>query len=159
MRRLSLRIRLAALASAVMLAIGLGAAGFAAPAFAVDDIHMYVNATSGHYSAIVTQCDAGTYVDLAENAYSGYWNAPTTSGQISCIPHSTMCMTIDTSNNRIHLSACTGGEYQEWVAHAKDGGYWYSNTKTGLCLNAHTQAFQADAATCNQGVNEIWHLS
>jgi hypothetical protein len=157
-RTLSLRFKVAALGSATALAISLGI-GLASPALAVNGKLMYVDSDNTAYFVYAPTDSVGTYLQASDDAGRTQFDVPTGTGEISTYstnPH--LCMQINGSNNRIQLATCSGGVYEEWTAHSLNGGYWFYNSALNLCLNAHWQVSQLNAAPCNQGVNETFIL-
>ena len=156
--QMSMRFKLAALASATLLAASVGI-GLAAPAFAANNQEMYVDTNNNAYFAYVSSDSTGTYVQATDDNGITKWDVPTSSGEISTYstsPH--LCMSVDTSNNRIHLETCNSNVDEEWTAHLDGDGYWFFNAASNDCLNAHWQVSELNVASCNQGANQIFIL-
>jgi hypothetical protein len=163
---MSVRFKLAAIASATLLTAGLAAA-FAAPAFAngqngamcVFNTKNYeqcaMHSTEGQAIPMVTYKEGAPPPDT--------WNAPglNSIGQISEYGVSpAMCMQIiggltGSINDLVEARPCTSSPYAEWQAIPVPPGYgdriYYWNAKYNLCLNDVYYDGKLNAETCDIG--------
>jgi hypothetical protein len=164
---MSLRFKLAAIASAMALSVG-AAVAFAEPAFAKDNQLMGVtDAAGGTQWAYTDSAAAGQEVNMANTDGPSPWDVSgSTSGthQISYYDSGSpgLCMTIDTTNDRVRLEKCAAAGDQEWetltgISGGNGHNYnEYYNPLTGDCLNDHYQVNQLNVATCNSGKDQLW---
>jgi hypothetical protein len=164
---MSLRFKLAAIASAMALSVG-AAVAFAAPAFAKDNQAMGVtDAAGGNEWAYTNSAAAGQEVNMANTDGPSPWDVSgSTSGthQISYYDSGSpgLCMTIDTANDRVRLEKCAAASDQEWetltgISGGNGSDYdEYYNPLTGYCLNDHYQVGELNVAACNSGPDQLW---
>jgi len=152
---MSVRYKVATISSATMIAAGMGAVVFAAPASAVNNTTLCAKDGGGVIQcAVDTPLVSGTFVAM-KHGQASLVNVPSSSGQISTT--NGLCFTIDTgASNRIHLEVCSGAADAEWTASSISGGTQYKNPHTGLCLNDHYQVGQLNATTCNKGTDQAF---
>jgi hypothetical protein len=145
---MTLKLRLAAIASTVTLVASLGLA-FAWPAAAVNDVTMCANGLGGG-----TQCAVDTS-PVTSNSSGSAWDVPTTHGQINS--RGDGCMEI--SGTSVILAACDGLTSEEWTASSDGSGYYtLENDSDSLCLNDKYTKAQVNVTSCNGGTDEEWHI-
>jgi hypothetical protein len=153
---MKLRHKLAAISSAVALAAAMGVV-WAGSAAAADDQSLCAYTPDGYICAIDTS------PVLLSSGESYDWNTPSSkTGQISLYnggAPGVQCMQVDASmSNRIVLASCAGKASEEWEPVSEGGGeYSYYNADTNLCLNAHYQVDQLNAAPCNYLEDQEWY--
>ena len=162
---MSLRIKLAAITSAMLLAGGLGVA-LAAPASAVDNQSFCVYPSNGIVKTPYCATPAGSNqtglnIDMDRNGGIFHWNVPPSSGQISTYSGGSPveCMQVDASEaNEVLTAPCQGRASEEWTAIGEgNGNVEFKNHDDGLCLNTKNDSFHLlNAATCNGGTNELF---
>jgi hypothetical protein len=164
-----LRLKLAAIASAMALAASLGVA-FAGPAAAADNVRLCVPETTDGYEICANSIAiAGSIIDGGTFDTSSGYNVPSGKGQISQ-GDSGLCMELDgtTSGSAIKLEPCKGKASEEWTTSAgqeKGTTVFRNGDVTSLCLNMDPYAIkgvdpQVLADTCssnNSNLNQEWN--
>jgi hypothetical protein len=158
---MQLKLKLAAIASAIALAVSLGVT-FAGPAAATDDVRLCVNDTKGQQGCAEDYPTSGVIVNLVTNIdNSSPWDIPGTSGQIS-YPGNNLCMELDkTDGNIIKLEPCQGKASEEWTTSkgSEKGTTIFTNKyETDQCLNADPYGDYPAVigSKCNGGTNQEW---
>jgi hypothetical protein len=164
---MQLRIKLAAIASAMGLAVGLGVA-FAGPAAATNGIKVCVYKPAvGTIVCALTVNQHLAPVTIGVYPGGSPFNAPTSgTGQISLYQSSpATCMELHT-NNLIVVDSCQGRASERWsviVGSVKIGSktlqaYFYQSIyNPSLCLTSPPADGQLSAATCNfKNLNQEW---
>lgn len=163
---MQVKMRLAAIASAMALAASLGVA-FAGPAAAADNIKLCVpDTTNGLEVCAESFPTAGTIVDLVGSIDdSSLYNVPGVKGQISQ-GNSGLCMEINASDgDSIRLEPCQGKASEEWTtAKGQEKGttVFKSVYNTSLCLNAdpygtHPQVLADKCSSNDSNLNQEWN--
>jgi hypothetical protein len=158
-----LRFKAAALISAAALAAG-AAVTFAPNAFAADNQTLCVYDLADHVQCAYLDVSTGfvdsANVSSAPTAGDYKWNINTTSSgyhQISTAdPDQTGCMWF--SGGQIMIAGCDAASYEEWkvVGTTTNGAVVLENEAYADCLNDHYQVKEVNAATCNDGPDEVW---
>jgi hypothetical protein len=154
---MSLRFKLAAIASAMALSVG-AAVAFTAPAFAVDNQSLCVNDQAKPLQVQCAYVTSTGYVATQEAPPSQLWDVNTSSTgyhQIKSIS-SGGCMAY--AGTQIYTTACDGYSFEEFkIAYSNSVGYELQNEAyPSDCLNDHYQVHQVNIAPCNKGGDEIW---
>jgi hypothetical protein len=165
---MQLRLKLAAIASAMAIAASLAVA-FAGPAAAADNVKLCVPDSSNGYQICAESIAlAGSIIDGVTYDNAGAYNVPSGKGQISQ-GTSGLCMELDgtTSGSPIKLESCAGKASEEWTTSAgqEKGTTVFRNADiTSLCLNmdpyadkgVHPQVLADTCSSNNSNLNQEW---
>ncbi len=161
-----LRLRLAAIGSAVALAAGLGLV-FAGPALATDGVRLCFDVPAsdgGGIACLLLDSDSdGSLIANPDVASEGgtYWDSPTSgTAQISYPGGLKVCMEIDADlNDDVRVNPCDALASEEWSVITSDAtvgnetvtSYFYkSSYGSDLCLTAANSAhYDVYATTCD----------
>jgi len=158
---MSLRFKLAAIASAMALSVG-AAVSFAAPAFAVDNQSLCVNDQATVSQVQCAYVLSTGYVATKEAPPSQKWDVNTSSSgyhQIKSTNKDGGCMAY--AGTEVYTTACDGYTFEEFkIAYSNSVGYELQNEAyPSDCLNDHYQVHQVNLAPCNKGGDEIWYAA
>jgi hypothetical protein len=156
---MSLRFRLAAIASALALAVG-AAVALAGPAFAKDGQTLCVTDVPGE-----TQCaytNTSDFVYISNSAPTGWneWDINTSGSGYHQIASTTGegCIFLAAKGEQVYVTACDGYTYEEWkIKSSNSQGLELQNKAfPSECLNDHYQVGQVNGAPCNGHTDQRW---
>jgi hypothetical protein len=155
---MQLKTKLAAGASAVVLAVGLGVA-LAGPAAAKDDQGLCVNAIKYGEMCGEQTTSSGQLEMLPDPGFNGYYlfDTPSGTGQINTLGSG--CLEVVNSSGVVEAKPCAGAAAEEWTAEPSGDGAYYRNDHYALCLNDQYYNYVVNAAPCNNGRDELFYPS
>ena len=160
---MQLKLKLAAIGSAVWLAASMGVV-FAGPAAAQTAAHLCVIDSKN-----VTACIGGypttkSYLVVSyDTNTSSAFNTPSVFGEITWTGNSSLCIQY---HGPVWLNKCTGVASEEWTAEAgalKGTTIFFSAYNTSYCLNLDPYSSPdatitvAKCSTARNNVNQEWH--
>jgi hypothetical protein len=159
---MSLRFKLAAMASAMALAVA--AVAFAAPAFAVDNQTLCVTEMGAPHDVQCAYTNTSYFVYIKDSidvpAGWNKWNINTSSSGYHQISSTTGegCMFLAAEGEQVYLTACDGYTFEEWrIKSSNAQGIELQNEAfPSDCLNDHYQVGQVNGAPCNGGTDQRW---
>jgi hypothetical protein len=160
MPRMQLRFKLTAIASAMVVAAGMGIAGIAlaGPAAASNNVVFCVLHLPNTTLCAASQDDHGSDVTLSRCGCQA-WDVPATSGEISAVGDSpSECMQVGPKDFVIEES-CSGHSSEEWTASKAQtkGKMLFKNKSDNLCLYGQYSGFTVKVAGCNSSnLAEEW---
>jgi hypothetical protein len=157
---MSLRFKMAAIASAMALTVG-AALALAGPAFAVDNQSLCVNDQAKPVQVQCAYVTSTDYVATEEAPPEQLWDVNTSSSGYHQIKSTTSggCMAFaGPSSPQIYTTACDGYTFEEWkIAYSNSVGIELQNEAYPAdCLNDHYQVHELDAAPCSKGDDQLW---
>ena len=165
---MQLKLKLAAIASTMLLAASLGVV-LAGPASAAQEARLCVSVKDSSYCAEALDM-ANSSILLAGDMETNAWDTPgalaTTQIRYYGSPGKGQCMELHT-NDTVILATCQGKASEEWTALSGAAAHttvFMNKDNPGLCLTAETTAPAgdgrvADARACNpkyNAANQEW---
>jgi hypothetical protein len=156
---MSLRFKLAAIASAMALTVG-AALAFAGPAFAKDNQTLCATDISHEVQCAFTKTNDFVYASTSAPAGWNKWDYNTSSSGYHQITSTTGegCIFLAAKGEQVYLTACDGYTFEEWKIKSSNaqGIELQNEAFPSECLNDHYQVGQVNGAPCNGGTDQRW---